>query len=101
MRKPSELNNIFAALRATFQYYMGSIDIIKPLTSVLIIAINKSQQQPEKNYWECWELNPGQLGEKHVCYQLEIIVIFSALATNFSIHNKQPCILVTYREWLS
>ena len=53
MRKPSELNNIFAALRATFQYYMGSIDIIKPLTSVLISAINKSQQHHEKNSWEC------------------------------------------------
>ena len=47
---------------------MGSIDIIKPLSTVIISAINKSHQHQEKNYWEGWESNPGLLGKKQVCY---------------------------------
>ena len=45
---------------------MGSIDIIKPLSTVLSSAINKSQQHQEKNSWEDQESNPGLLGEKQV-----------------------------------
>ena len=52
---------------------MGSIDIIKPLSTVLGSAVNKSQQHQDKNSGECLELNPGLLGEKQVvCYQRAI-----------------------------
>ena len=47
---------------------MGLIDIINPLSTVLSSAINKSPEDQEKHYWESQELNPGQLGEKQVCY---------------------------------
>ena len=47
---------------------MGSIDIIKPMSSVLSSALGKSQQHQEKNSWECRESNLGLLGEKQVCY---------------------------------
>ena len=47
---------------------MGSMDIIKPLSTVLRNAVNKSQQYREKNSWECRESNSGLLGEKQVCY---------------------------------
>ena len=47
---------------------MGSIDIIKPLSTVLSSAANKSQQHLEKNSWEHRELYLGLWGEKHVCY---------------------------------
>ena len=47
---------------------MGSIDIIKPLFNVLSSAVNKSQQQQEKNSWERRESNPGLLGERQECY---------------------------------
>ena len=48
---------------------MGSIDIIKRLSTVRGSAINKSQQHHEKNYWEHQESNPGLLlGELQVCY---------------------------------
>ena len=43
---------------------MGSIDIIKPQSSVLSSAVNKSQQYQEKNSWECRKSNLGQLGAK-------------------------------------
>ena len=33
---------------------MASIDIIKPLSTVLSSALNKFQQHQEKNYWERW-----------------------------------------------
>ena len=46
---------------------MGSIDIIKPLSTVLSSADNKSQQYQEKNSWECYETNPGLAGVKQVC----------------------------------
>ena len=38
---------------------MGLFDILKPLCSVRSIAVNKSQQHKEKNYWECRESNLG------------------------------------------
>ena len=41
---------------------MGLICIIKPKSTVLSSAINKSHQ--EKNSWECQESNPGPLGAK-------------------------------------
>ena len=47
---------------------MGSIDIIKPLSTVLSCAINKSQQNQDKNSWECRESNLGLLSELQVCY---------------------------------
>ena len=46
---------------------MGLIDIIKPLSSVLSSAINKSRQHQEKTSCECQELNRG-LGKKQLCY---------------------------------
>ena len=36
---------------------MGSTDIIKPLSTVLCSAVNKSQQNQEKNSWELQETN--------------------------------------------
>ena len=47
---------------------MGSIDIIKPLPTVLSSAVNKSEQHQEKNSWERRESNLGPLGEKQGCY---------------------------------
>ena len=47
---------------------MGSIDIIKHLSTVLSSDVNKSQQHLVKNSWECRESNPGLLGEKQSCY---------------------------------
>ena len=47
---------------------MGSIDIIKPLSTVLSSAVNKSREHQEKNSWERWESNPGLMGEKQVWY---------------------------------
>ena len=43
---------------------MGLICIIKPLSTVLSSAVNKSQQHQEKKSWERQELNPGSLGAK-------------------------------------
>ena len=43
---------------------MGSIDVIKPQTNVLSIAVNKSQPHPETNSRECRELNPWPLDAK-------------------------------------
>ena len=47
---------------------MGSIDIIKLLSTVLSSAINKNQQYKAKKCWQCQESNPGLPGEKQVCY---------------------------------
>ena len=47
---------------------MGLIDIIKPLSTLLSSAVNKSQQHQEKNSREHRESNPRLLGEKQVCY---------------------------------
>ena len=41
---------------------------IKPLSTILSSAVDKSQQHQEKNSWQCRESNPGLLGEKQVCY---------------------------------
>ena len=54
-------------LAATGQSEMGSIDIIKPLSSVIISAINKSQQHQEKNSWEYKKITLWLLGEKQIC----------------------------------
>ena len=53
---------------ATSHYQMGQIYIIKPLSTVLSSAVNKSQQNHEKNSWECKESKPGPLGEKQLYY---------------------------------
>ena len=45
---------------------MGLIDIIKPLSTLLSCAVNKSQQHQEKNSEGRWEPNPGQPSEKQV-----------------------------------
>ena len=47
---------------------MALFDMIKPLSTVLSSAVSNSQQHQEKNYWDCWELNPGRLGEKQGYY---------------------------------
>ena len=51
---------------------MGSIDIIKPLSTVLSSTINKFHliKYEEKNYWECLESNLELLGAKRDCYPL-------------------------------
>ena len=54
---------------------MGSIDIIKPLPSVLSSAVNKSPQHQEKIFLERQELNLGLLDEKQV--QVAVQVQFS------------------------
>ena len=45
---------------------MGSIDIVKPLSSVLGSAVNKYRQNQEKIFWAQREAN--LLGEKQVCH---------------------------------
>ena len=48
------------------QYKMGFVYIIKPLSTVLSCASNKSQQQQEKNSWDHQESNPGSwVGSKN------------------------------------
>ena len=51
---------------------MGSIDIIKPLFTVLSSDINESQQHQEKNSWKPQESNPGlwmcSQNTIHLCY---------------------------------
>ena len=47
---------------------MGSIYIIKPMSTVLSSVVNKSKQHQEKNSWERQELNPELKGEKQECY---------------------------------
>ena len=42
--------------------------MINLLSPILSSTIHQSEQHQEKNSWECWELNPGLLGEKSVCY---------------------------------
>ena len=49
---------------------MGSIDIFKHLSILLGSAVNKSQQNQEKNYWECQESNLEPLGAKQECNPL-------------------------------
>ena len=49
---------------------MVLIDIIKPLSTVLSSAVNKSQQHQQKNSWERQELNPGLVGGEQVWYSL-------------------------------
>ena len=66
---PAALDLILSIPKNLFQcsWEMDSIDIIKLLSTVLSSAIKESQQHQEKNSWECWESNPGLLGEKQVC----------------------------------
>ena len=47
---------------------MGSIDVTKPLSTVLSSAVNKSHQHQEKNSWGCRESNPELVGERQICY---------------------------------
>ena len=47
---------------------MGSIEIIKPVSTVLSIAVNKSQQHQDKNSLERREWNLGPLREKQECH---------------------------------
>ena len=46
---------------------MSSIDILKPLWTVVSSVINKCQQHQEKNSWDCQESHLGPLGEKREC----------------------------------
>ena len=54
---------------------MGSMDIIKPLSTVLSSTVNKSKQSV-KNYWEHRESNRGLLCEKQVCYLCTMLPSF-------------------------
>ena len=47
---------------------MGSVDIFKPLSTIVRSAVNKSQQHQEKKSCECRETNPWPLGAKQECY---------------------------------
>ena len=47
---------------------MGSISIIKALSTIRSSDINKSQHHLENNYRQSWESNPVQLVEKQVHY---------------------------------
>ena len=47
---------------------MGSIDIIKPLSTILSRDVNKAQQHQDKNSWERQESSMGLLDEKQECY---------------------------------
>ena len=47
---------------------MGLINIIKPLSTALSSAIDKSKQHEKKNSWERQQSNLGPLGEKQECY---------------------------------
>ena len=47
---------------------MGSINIFKPLSTVLSTAINKAQPRHEKNFGERRTSNLRLLGGKQVCY---------------------------------
>ena len=47
---------------------MDLIDIIKPLSTLLSSAINKSQQHQERNSWASRESNLGLLSETQVRY---------------------------------
>ena len=74
---------------------MGSIDIIQPLSTVPSIKINLSCIKRE-NSLECWESNPGGLGEKQVCYLCAMqtpVINFSlySAAGIVSIHHLASC----------
>ena len=51
---------------------MGSIDFFKPLFTILepapLINLSNIDNFSSEYVWECWETNPGLLGEKQVCY---------------------------------
>ena len=65
---------------------MGSIDIVKPLSSVLGSAVNKSRHNQEKNYLTHRESNPDLLGEKMSC------LCYAALLTHTSlVHIFMNC----------
>ena len=83
---------------------MSSIDIIKPLSTVLSSVIDKSQQHQEKNSQESQELNPGPLGAKQehhpLCYKVTLIV--SAYADRINLprldNNRSTSFRVTDRD---
>ena len=56
-----KLGTFLKPLLATSQHYMGLIDI-KPPSTFLNSAVNKSKQHQENNSWKRRELNPGLLG---------------------------------------
>ena len=75
---------------------MGSIDIIKALSTVLSCAVNMSQQHREKISCECRESNLGLLGEKQVCYLCAMpppgtAVAYSALISRLKISWDRQC----------
>ena len=59
--------NFFVLSNSTL-WVQSSLLIDCPVPTVLSSTVDKSQQHQERNsgnkFWECWELNPGQLGEK-------------------------------------
>ena len=71
---------------------MGSIDIIKAMSTVISSTVHKSQQHQEKNSWECGESNLGLLDEMLI----EGILFFALFETtwnqswdNFKVSGKK------------
>ena len=58
---------------------VGSIDIIKPVATVLSSTVYESYKKQDMNSWECGATNLGLLGEKQGCYhcamQLQLIQV--------------------------
>ena len=63
--------NFFVLSNSTL-WVQSSLLIDCPVPTVLSSTVDKSQQHQERNsgnkFWECRELNPGQLGEKRERY---------------------------------
>ena len=77
---------------------MGSIDIIKPLSTVLSSTVNKCQLHQEKNLWECRESNPGcwVRGSSMVplCYAASLIYVIFTISTTTSTSTTLLCWLL-------
>ena len=66
------------------------------LSTVLSSAVNKSQLHQEKNAWDCWESNPGLLGEKQGCYLCAMQPSYSwAILTSTSGQGAERIICVS------
>ena len=85
---------------------MGRIYIIKPLSTVLSIAVNKSQQHQEKNCWERWGSNPRLLGAKRERYPLcygphppSFLLLFSPQSPQKPSEAQTELFSVIERSW--
>ena len=95
---------------ATSQYQMGSIDILKPLSTVSNNANNKSQQHQEKNSWNaenqthgCWvrskyaafvQCSPplSYLIRFHLWHEIKVVIAWEGGGAQYrgSIHDFSP-----------